>query len=87
MQTIGKLLESTNCWSEAGRLYARIVEIYPLDEELWRLLINCQIKQGEHAQALHLYNRCREMLSKAMSVMPSAATLALVNTLSDLLPK
>jgi DNA-binding SARP family transcriptional activator len=49
-----------------------------LAEELYQRLIACHLVQGEYAQALNAYRRCRELLSIVLGVQPSARTEALV---------
>lgn len=77
----GERLEEAGRWPEATRLYDRVRELFPLEEELCRRLLHSHIQQGEYVQASHLYDRCRELFAKVLGVLPSASTLSLINRL------
>ncbi len=59
---------------EAQRIYERALDLEPLAEETYRHLMRVHITQGEPAEALRVYRRCREMLSIVLGVEPSAET-------------
>lgn len=73
----GKYLEQEGDWSEALAAYRRALEFEPLEEGIYRRLMHAHIARGEHAQALEVFRRCRELLSIVLGVAPSAATQAL----------
>lgn len=50
----------------------------PLNEAVHRALISACLQQGEQAEALRAYHRCRELLADQLGVAPSAKTRALV---------
>ena len=59
-------------------LYERGIEAEPLAESLYRGLMTAYEANGEFADALRVYRRCRDMLSICLSVPPGAATEALM---------
>ncbi|MCU0841811.1 MAG: hypothetical protein MUC79_08850 [Thiobacillaceae bacterium] len=81
IERVGQGLERAGRWREAARLYERGRECLPLEEDLCRRLLRSHIEQGELAQAVHLYDRCRELFAKVLGVMPSASTVSLINPL------
>lgn len=78
---IGLSLEEAGLWPEATRLYDRVRELFPLEEDLCRRLLRIHIEQGEYVQATHLYGRCRELFVKVLGVLPSPGIVALMNRL------
>jgi DNA-binding SARP family transcriptional activator len=50
------------------------VDLAPLREPAWRLLMDAHAAGDDVASALHAYARCREMLAEALGVGPSPAT-------------
>ncbi len=81
VRRMGQFLERADRWPEATRLYERIRELFPLDEDLCRRLIRSHIEQGEFSQAKDLYARCRSLLVKVLGVLPSATTVAMLDRL------
>jgi LuxR family maltose regulon positive regulatory protein len=77
----GQSLEEAGRWPEATRLYDRVRELFPLEEDLCRRLLRSHIEQGEYVQATHLYGRCRELFVKVLGVLPSPGIVALINRL------
>ena len=75
---LGQRLEELQRWEEAGALYERLRELFPVDEDLCLHLIRSHIKRGEFAQANGIYARCRILLAKVLGVLPSPALQALL---------
>lgn len=75
---LGSALEEQGRWKEAGALYERLRENFPVDEDLCFHLIRSHIQRGEYAQASGIYTRCRELLAKVLGVLPSPALHALI---------
>ncbi len=73
----GQHHEATSAWDPAIEVYQRGIELDNLAEELYRHLMYCHLQKGNHAEAINVYRRCREMLSLVLSVKPSAETEAL----------
>lgn len=75
---LGRSFEAAGRWPEAGGLYERLREHYPLDEELCLHLIRSHVKRNEFAQAKGIYARCRELLAKVLGVLPNPAIKAML---------
>jgi DNA-binding SARP family transcriptional activator len=82
IEALGRRLERIGRPEHAIALYRAALEQDNLAEELYQRLIACHLAQGEHAQALNAYRRCRELLSIVLGVRPSAQTEALVARIS-----
>lgn len=78
IREVAQALQQASQWQPAVQLLDRARDRFPLEEEIWRGLIRCRLEQGEVAQAVHLYERCRDLFAGALGVLPSAATTALV---------
>jgi DNA-binding SARP family transcriptional activator len=75
---LGQALETRGRWDQAGGLYERLREHFPLDEDLCLHLIRSHIRRDQFAQANSLYGRCRDTLVKVLGVLPSPAIKALL---------
>lgn len=71
---LGDRLEQTQRWQEAIKVYERGVEVDNLAEILYQRLMFCYQQLGEHAEALRVFRRCRELLSIVLNVAPSPRT-------------
>jgi DNA-binding SARP family transcriptional activator len=76
-RSLGRALEEAGHWAEAGELYERLREYFPLDEELCLHLIRSHIRRNQFAQATSMYARCRELLARVLGVLPNPAIKAL----------
>ena len=79
---LGASLEASAQWEQAIALYSQALELDNLAEALYRRLMAAYREQGEPAEALNVYRRCREMLSIVLGAKPSAETEAVRATLS-----
>jgi DNA-binding SARP family transcriptional activator len=70
----GRRLEQHGAWEAASEVYGQAIEVDNLSEILYRRLMTCRLHQGESAEALQVYRRCRELLSIVLGVKPSAET-------------
>ena len=82
IDALGRRLERIGRPEHAIALYRAALEQDNLAEEIYQRLIACHLAQGEHAQALNAYRRCRELLSIVLGVRPSAQTEALMSRTS-----
>ena len=73
----GGALDGRGDHALAADVYRRALELEPLSEELYRRLMRVQLAQGQHAEALNTYRRCRELLSVVLGLAPDAETQAL----------
>lgn len=78
--SLGQRLENEEAWDKAIAVYEHGLEIDNLSEALYQHLMACHLQRGEHAQALMVYRRCRELLSIVLGVAPSARTEQLYRT-------
>ena len=74
--SLGAQLEQGQQWPQAIALYSRALELDNLTEGFYRRLMICYRENGEPAEALNIYRRCRDMLSIVLGVKPSAETEA-----------
>jgi LuxR family maltose regulon positive regulatory protein len=68
--------EALGDWAHAADTYRHGLEVDNLSEELYRRLMQCELRRNQAAAALDAYRRCRQMLSIVLGVKPSAATEA-----------
>lgn len=71
---LGRRLESMNAWEAATSIYEHGLEVDNLSEQLYQQLMICHLNRGEHAEAMLVYRRCRELLSIVLGVAPSERT-------------
>jgi DNA-binding SARP family transcriptional activator len=79
---LGARLEQSKQWDQAISLYSHALELDNLSEPLYRRLMICHREQGEPAEALNVYRRCRDMLSIVLGMKPSAETESVRHTLA-----
>lgn len=73
-RSLGQYWLSTGRTDRAEIVYERALEADNLREEMYRGLMQCQLKRGEPAEALNTFRRCRELLSVVLGIAPSAET-------------
>ena len=73
-QDAGEWLESRSEWRAATAIYERGVAQQMLAESLYRGLMRCHRALNERAEALIVYRRCRELLTRVLGVPPSDET-------------
>ena len=71
---LGEKLEHKGDWVTAIDLYRRGLEADNLAEPLYRGLMRALAANGDHAEALNAFRRCRELLSIVLGVRPSTET-------------
>jgi DNA-binding SARP family transcriptional activator len=81
VRSAGRALEDKRAWPEATQLYQHAIAIDSLAEPAYRRLMLCYREQGEHAEALNVYRRCRSTLSVVLGIQPSPETQALYASL------
>lgn len=74
---LGDVLEKENGWEQVTDLYLRALELDNLAEPLYRRLMIAYRAQGEPAEAINIYRRCRDMLSIVLNTKPSPETEAI----------
>ena len=74
----GQALEQAGDLDAALALYESGLAQDPLAEELYQGVIRCHRAAGRQTDALRAFRRCREQLSIVLGVVPSPATVALI---------
>jgi LuxR family maltose regulon positive regulatory protein len=75
--------EHARRWEDAANLYRSGIDLDSLNEGLYRGLMLCHQKLGDHSEALQAYRRCRELLTRFLGVPPNAKTQALYHSVRD----
>jgi LuxR family maltose regulon positive regulatory protein len=70
-------------WVDAANLYRSGIELDSLNEGLYRGLMRCHQELGDHSDALHVYRRCRELLTRFLGIPPNAKTQALYHSVRE----
>ncbi|MDG4549905.1 MAG: BTAD domain-containing putative transcriptional regulator [Candidatus Contendobacter sp.] len=83
LSNAGQQLEQARRFAEAVALYEQAVDVEPLAEEIYRRLMVCLSAQGQRAEAMEVYRRCRRHLSIVLGIPPAAATEALYRSLAS----
>ncbi len=78
---LGEHWESREQWPRAAELYRRAVELDPLGETFYRRQMVCLHAQGQRAEAIEVFRRCRQMLSVTLGVPPTDETEAVYRQL------
>ena len=81
IERLGTDLERRGLVADAVRLFDRGTEIEPVAETFYRRLMLAYERQGDNAEAMRVYRRCRDMLSILLSIAPSRETRAIVERL------
>lgn len=75
--TLSAHLEHQRRFADAIEICLRALELDPLNELLYRRLMDCYLERGEIASALSTYLRCREALARGLSAPVSSDTARL----------
>ena len=78
---LGEYWESRQQWRRAFELYARAVELDPLAESFYRRQMICLQAEGQRAEAMEVFRRCRQALSVMLGVAPTDETNAVYRQL------
>ena len=82
-ERLGTLLEQAGDWAGAVECYLRAIEVEPVAESFYRRLMNAYASLGRRAEALAVYQRCRQSLLTRLGVSPTQETQALHRQLTD----
>ena len=74
---LGRFREKKGEWAEAIACYRRGVEVDELAEEFYQRMMICHHRNGQVAEAVAAYNRCRQTLSSMLGIAPSPETEAI----------
>lgn len=70
-------------WDQAAHVYRRGLELDNLSEPFYQGLMACLLQSGQNGEAHDTYRRCRQALSAAFGVGPSARTEVLRQQAAD----
>jgi ATP/maltotriose-dependent transcriptional regulator MalT/DNA-binding SARP family transcriptional activator len=73
-ERFGQLLERDNNWSDAAACYVRAIEINPVAETFYCRLMNAYAHLGRRAEALAVYQRCRQSLLTRLGISARPAS-------------
>jgi DNA-binding SARP family transcriptional activator len=73
-ERLGTLLERDGDWPGAVDCYLRAIEVEPVAESFYRRLMNAYARLGRRAEALAVYQRCRQSLLTRQGVSPTPET-------------
>ncbi len=82
-ERLGSLLEDQRDWPAAIDCYRRVIEIEPVAESFYRRLMTCHAQLGQRAEALTVFQRCRQSLLIHLGVSPTRETQALYQRLIE----
>ncbi len=68
-------------WEHAIACYRQGLDKEPLTETFYQRLMVCHANQGQHSEALKVYDRCKKMLSQVSDRAPSQSTQTVYKTL------
>ena len=77
IKAAGAFWQANGRWDRAARLYERVLEFEQFDEEVYRELMRCHLAQRHFSEVLRVFNRCRDLLARALGIAPSDETEAL----------
>jgi LuxR family transcriptional regulator, maltose regulon positive regulatory protein len=80
---LGESMEAHSHPEQAIEVYRKALERDNLAEDIYRRLMVCHQQRGEHAEALNVYRRCRELLSIVLGARPSPQTQKLYDSLKQ----
>jgi DNA-binding SARP family transcriptional activator len=81
VEKLGHRLEEVDNVEEALDLYLKVLEIDETAERIYRRLMICHRRLGQHAEAMSVYNRCKRVLSESLGIQPSSVTEEIRNSL------
>src|ERR1700674_143354 len=75
--------ERARRWEDAANLYRSGIELDALNEGLYRGLMLSHQELGDHSDALQIYRRCRELLTRFLGIPPNDKTQALYHSVRE----
>lgn len=82
-ERLGVLLEAERDWPGTLQCCLQVIELEPTAEGAYRRLMRAHAQQGQRAEALDAYRRCRQTLLSRQGVGPSAETQAVYRQLAE----
>ncbi|UCD58874.1 MAG: alpha/beta fold hydrolase [Candidatus Hydrogenedentota bacterium] len=81
IEKLGSYWEDLEEWGRALECYRRALEADQLAEEFYRRLMLCHQQLGQKAEAIGIYDRCKQTLSAALGIEPAPETEAIRKSL------
>jgi DNA-binding SARP family transcriptional activator len=81
LDTLTNHYQEEQAYSAAETMARRQLQLDNFRESAWRQLMRALTGQGRRAEALAVYDECRQLLEEELDVEPSAATMALAEEL------
>lgn len=78
---VGLALDRSGRCAEAAECYRKALDADPLAEPIYQHLMRCYDRLGRRAEALAVYQRCRQTFLTQLGIMPGAETQALYQQL------
>ena len=82
-ESLGERLQHSGDWLGAVDCYLQAIEVDPVSEEFHRRLMRAYDHLGRRAEAVAVYERCRQALLARQGVSPGAQTQALLRQLAE----
>ncbi|MDH4286648.1 MAG: bacterial transcriptional activator domain-containing protein, partial [Gallionella sp.] len=79
--SLGNSLEQAGRWEKAAEVFRKGLEVDRGAEEFYQHLMVCYQRLGRRAEAVALYNRCRDILRESLGIAPSSRTEAVLQSL------
>jgi LuxR family transcriptional regulator, maltose regulon positive regulatory protein len=84
VEELGSALERSGDWGSAADWYLKGLEADPLRELLYGRTMHCYERLGRRAEALALYQRCRQLFLARLGIMPGRELQAHFQRLSSI---
>jgi len=81
LRKLGGYWESQGQWYKAADCYQRGLELDDCIEGFYQGLMGCYRQLDLHAEAIVIYNRCKENLYKYLNIKPSKTTMDIYHSL------
>jgi two-component SAPR family response regulator len=81
LMALGSSYEQNQRWNKAISVYQHGIEKDPLDEQVCRHLMTCYQRSGREADAIAVYEVCRDQLQTLLARRPSAKTESLAKSM------
>jgi len=79
---LGVRYEARHKWGKAIRMYRKELDMDPVDEQVWRHLMQCYQQSGRNEDALMSYQQCCDELKVHLARKPSAKTKLLAESIN-----
>ena len=74
LSTIGRYWSERKQWESLADLCKRVLEIEPLAEEYYQILMAAYLELGQRAEVITTYQRCERLFESLLNIPPSDKT-------------